>query len=320
MALNPLICCRTATIALMAAIMAACNQAPSRATPTLPQTAQLGFPGVVTAEPSEEADAGTGALYGSEALRGVRWAGVAWHSLFIFDGETGTMRVSRLPETDDSFSAVFDFCVDEDGLLWFPNSQMNFESPMVVVVDPDKSAAAVSVIRFQDTVPGPGASPFPPVPFNVAVDGEWLYVLRKYCLVESRLTRISLQDQSDRSDLLLPADGGGIGSQLALGRIGGKQYLGLVLNRSFCLVDTDAWKVLGSVNDERCATAVSFSTALESFVMVGTGEEHEFVSSAEAGEYAVFAMTGRDGKTYYSIHRPCLWGWRMGSLRSGLRM
>ncbi|MCD6283186.1 hypothetical protein J7J84_06245 [bacterium] len=192
----------------------------------------------------------------------MRWVGVAWHTLAVFGDDITEPILSRLPETDDTYAAVFDFAVTSDGYVWYPLSRFDMTGNKLVRIDPMNVRVAPVVLALGDDSPSP---------FNVLADNQWLYVLSKYSLTESELMRISLNDLSHREKLTLPADGGGIFGVMAIGQTENTVSLGVRLFEAFALVDLDTFSLQGILNNSMLGGQIRFSGKLDTFVRMSGG-------------------------------------------------
>ncbi|MCD6120148.1 hypothetical protein J7K50_09990 [bacterium] len=187
------------------------------------------------------------------------WVGIAWHTLAIFEDGRSEPVFCRLPETDDSFAAVFDFAVTADGYIWYPLSRFDFTGNKLVRIDPLNPSEEALVIDLGDK---------PPSPFNVIADDKWLYVLLKYSLTESELMRLSLEHPEYRESLTLPYDGGGWGSVMAM--ISGQRGNLLVIRlfEGIAIVDRDSFEVIDSLKDRRLFGPIVYSPSQQALIML----------------------------------------------------
>jgi len=237
---------------------------------------------------------GTGIIPGQAA----RWVGVSWHTLCVFSADGAATRFYSVPGTGEGYAAIFDFTIAE-GSIWIPNSTMNFGDPSVIRLDASDPSGKHEVIRLHDPVSA--SEPNVAVPFNVAADDQWLYVLRKYSLVRSQLTRMSLRDTSERSSLVLPADGGGLVSQMAVGTLNDRPVLAVMLYEGCAIIDRSSFQLVGFCQDARLNANIVYSKHLGAFVCAGVGESFDISSPAEAGEYMATVIQNRGGGLMYSV-------------------
>lgn len=188
-----------------------------------------------------------------------RWVGIAWHTLAVFGDDLSEPVLSRLPETDDSYTAVFDFAVTPDGYIWYPLSRFDFTGNKLIRIDPLDLSVEALVIDLGDK---------PPSPFNVIADDEWLYILLKYSLTESELMRIALDDPERRETLTLPYDGGGLGSVMELASTQRGDLLALRLFEAVSIVDRDSFTVIDSIKDRRLFGPIVYSPSQRALIML----------------------------------------------------
>jgi len=191
---------------------------------------------------------------------GAKWVGIGWHTLVVFGDDLAEPISRRLPETDDSFAAVFDFAVTPDGDIWYPLSRFDMTGNKLVRIDPLDPEEPPWVIDLGDDAPSP---------FNVLADDRWLYVLSKYSLTESELMRVLLSDTSVREKLTLPADGGGLGTVMAFANSEGPKLLGIRLFESFVIVDLQRLAVRDTLrDDQQIYGEPKYSLALKAWVIM----------------------------------------------------
>jgi len=195
------------------------------------------------------------------------WVGIGWHTLAVFGDALVEPILRHLPETDDSFAAVFDFAVTPDGRIWYPLSRFDMTGNKLVRIDPLNPEEAPLVVDLGDKEPSP---------FNVLADDQWLYVLSKYSLTESELMRIRLTDTSVREKLTLPADGGGWGTVMALAHWNSKTLLGIRLFEALALVDTDQFRISNVLSESRLISQIRFSPHFNAFVTLPLGAQRAF--------------------------------------------
>ncbi len=199
-----------------------------------------------------------------------RWVGIGWHTLAVFGDDIREPILRRLPMTDDSFAAVFDFAVTPDGHIWYPLSRFDMTGNKLVRIAPLNPEEPPYVIDLSDKAPSP---------FNVLADDRWLYVLSKYSLTESELVRILLSDTSVREKLTLPADGGGWGTVMALAHRDGKNLMGIRLFQTFALLDLAQFRLTNVLSASRLISQLRFSAYSNVFVTLPLGPAEAFASS-----------------------------------------
>jgi hypothetical protein len=227
-----------------------------------------------------------------------RWAGLSWYTLGIFNANGAAASFFTVPGTGEDYAALFDFTI-ADGKIWIPNSTMSFSDPSIVQIEATDPFAKHDVIRLRDPVSA--SDPSIAVPFNVAADEKWLYILRKYSLYKSQLTRMSLSDTSVCSSIVLPADGGGLSNQMAIGTLDGLPVLAVMLQESCAIIDRASFKQVGFCQDSRLHANIVYSKHLGEFVCAGVAESFDISSPAEAGEYQSTVVQDRAGAFSYSV-------------------
>lgn len=227
------------------------------------------------------------------------WIGVGWHTMYMFTG-TEVSRAFKIPTTRSEYSAIFDFCISVDGKVWIPILKYDFTDAKILCLDLSEPEKVLNELRFDDTAPN---SQLIPVPFNVVCDEEWLYVLRKYSLSQSMLTRVKLDDTSVRESIVLPKDGGGLSGTMALSHGLESETLAIILHESLAIVDRQSFALIGVKSDKRLYGQVKYSANLDAYVIGITGQSFEIANPSDAGEYEKYVVQPRipGGRYYYSI-------------------
>lgn len=215
-----------------------------------------------------------------------QWSGVFWHTLFLFD-RSGATRNFKIPSLTSNHTAIFDYCVTEQGEIWIPVSRMDFGDPRLICLDFNNPGKISKQIVFDDVEPRFGLVP---VPFNIECDNEWLYVLRKYTLSESMLTRINIKDNNIRQNLRLPVDGGGYSGLMLYAETPEKRLLAIGLHEAVAIIDCSAFDIVAVYKDNRLYGQWLYSRALNAFILAVTAEQIYVNNPDEAGLYKEYVL------------------------------